>query len=305
MRRAQPAIDDTAQSDVRDTQEIDRDRTQQPKIETKFYRQPEKARICAALKAGASILVIGDSGTGKSTLLKECVQSLRGEGYAVADVRPSTPKQMMESIANQLGVSTVSIEGKKFLMSQLQEEITNYLRSETAFLFLDNGQRYEGNFREWLKELAVEHEQSIAVFATEVVKSDLFLALPPPLILKPLPDHFIRDLMEREAVKWGLQLKQRDFAALIPKAAGNAGGAIALVRGEYIGVDNEGAPSERGRDLTPLLLIVALVFVVSRFIGLGTGNPMLYVMAGSVGSIFLTFYRLITRIPRDGRKIKA
>lgn len=271
----------------------------------KFYRQEEKARICAALKAGASVLVIGSSGMGKSVLLRECAQQLRAEGFEVALTEPMAPRQLLISICEQLGIPTISIEGKPLMMDKLKPAIANWLRENTAFLLFDDGQQFDPKFRAWLKKLVAEQRQPLAVFATEAPRSDLFLVLPPPLILRPLPDHCIRDLMEQQAIEWGLQLRNRDFAGLIPKASGVPAGAIALVTGEYIGVENDGAPTEQGRDLTPLLLIVALVFVVSRFIGLGTGNPMLYVMAGSIGSVFLTFYKLLARLPKDGRKIRA
>lgn len=273
--------------------------------EEKFYREPERARICAALKAGASILVIGESGMGKSVLMRKCAEQLRSEGYAVAYAEPATPKQILEGIFEQLELSTTSIEGKKMLVQQMKTELENYLRSNTAFLLLDDGQYFDAKFRGWLKKLVSDYKQTIAVFCTDAPKSDVFLVLPPPLVLRPLPDHLVRDLMERTAAAWNLRLTNRDFSGLIPKASGTPAGAKALVVGEYIGVDNDGTPTERGRDLTPVLLLIALVFVVSRFIGLGTNNPMLYVMAGSIGSVFITFYRLLTQLPKDGKKIRA
>lgn len=242
---------------------------------------------------------------GKSVLMRKCAEQLRAEGYALAVAEPQSPKQILETFCEQLEISTISIEGKRMLMAQMKVAIEDYLRSHTAFLLLDDGQYFDAKFRGWLKKLVSDYHATIAMFCTEAPKSDVFLVLPPPLILKPLPEHLIRDLMERTATSWNVKLNNRDFSSLIPKASGIPAGAKALVIGEYIGVDNDGTPTEKGRDLTPVLLLIALVFVVSKFVGLGTGNPMLYVMAGSIGSVFITFYRLLTQLPKDGRKIKA
>lgn len=272
----------------------------------KFYRQAERDRICKSLVRGASILVIAPSGMGKSLLAKECKEWLEDRSdRKVALTEPMAQKQLLESICEQLECPTEDEEGRKLTMDKLKIQIASFLRANECFLLLDDAQQFDPKFRAWLKKLVDKQKQPIAVFCTEAPKTDLFLVLPPPLILKPLPDHHIRDLMETTAHEWGLRMNSREFAALLTKASGNPAGARALVTGEFIGVDSDAAPTYQGRDLTPLLLIAALIFIISRFIGLGTGNPILYVMAGSLGSVFYTFWKLLAKLPKDGRKIRA
>lgn len=218
------------------------------------------------------------------------------------------PRQLLESIAEQVACPTVDeVDGKtrKLTMDQLKVKLANYLRSHNAILLLDDGQQFDPKFRAWLKKLVADQKQVLCVFCTEAPKTDLFLTLPPPIYLRGLPEHCIRDLMEATAIEWGVMLKNRDFSNLIPKASGKPSGAIALVTGEYIGSNDADsiAPTEQINDATPLILVIAVIFTITRFVGLGAKDPMLYVASASATSVILTVYRVVSR-GREDRKIR-
>jgi hypothetical protein len=59
--------------------------------------------------------------------------------------------------------------------------------------------------------------------------------------------------------------------------------AARAVDEEYLGLDVEGADHRRYFDITPLILLAGIAFVIMRFIGLGTGDgwPPRYVQNGT------------------------
>ncbi|HEY9661030.1 MAG TPA: sigma 54-interacting transcriptional regulator, partial [Allocoleopsis sp.] len=59
------------------------------------YRISEKRRITAVLRSRSSLLVVGESGIGKSVLGNAVAHELRAEGYIVAIVQPATTKQLL------------------------------------------------------------------------------------------------------------------------------------------------------------------------------------------------------------------
>lgn len=77
-----------------------------------FYRSEKKSRIVADLQANSSVLVIGEPGCGKSTLRKSVAFALQDLGFKVVVAMPNASKQMLKSIAEDLGIDTKTIEGK-------------------------------------------------------------------------------------------------------------------------------------------------------------------------------------------------
>ncbi len=57
-------------------------------------------------------------------------------------------------------------------------------------------------------------------------------------------------------------------------------------------------------DMTPVILIVGVVFAVMRFMALGTHNPALYILAGAAGALFMGASYAMRSIPKEGRKIQ-
>ncbi|BAZ36616.1 hypothetical protein NIES4101_25350 (plasmid) [Calothrix sp. NIES-4101] len=270
--------------------------------EFRLYRQTELNRITASLLASGSLLVAGEEGCGKSVLASVVVEKLLSDGFVVAHIEPTTPKQMLIEIAYQLGVETQSLEGKALSAEQLKRAIANYLEMNTAFLVIDDVQVCEAKFRMWLKQLR-KLNVPMLLLATNPQRHDIFINIP-RIELQPLPEYAIRELMEQAALERGISLKPADLSKLQERAGGNPMLAIRAIEEEYLGLEVEGADHDRYFDITPLILLVGIVFVVMRFIGLGTNNQALYIFGGIAAAVFLGVGRLLYTLPRESRRIK-
>jgi hypothetical protein len=80
--------------------------------------------------------------------------------------------------------------------------------------------------------------------------------------------------------------------------------AIRAIEEEYLGLDIEGADHRRYFDITPLILVVGVIFVIMRFIGLGTNDQALYIFGGIAAAIFLGLSRLLYSLPQEERRIR-
>jgi hypothetical protein len=49
---------------------------------------------------------------------------------------------------------------------------------------------------------------------------------------------------------------------------------------------------------------VGIVFVIMRFIGLGTSDQALYIFGGIAAAVFLGLSRLLYNLPREDRRIR-
>jgi hypothetical protein len=276
----------------------------QPQPQTgRLYREHERQRIIAALLASSSILVAGEEGSGKTVLGESVADELRSQGFEVAFIEPATPKQILLELAAQLGIETTTIEGKPLTIDGLKKAIANYLKANTVFLIFDDAHVLNSQFRTWLK-LLKRQGQPLLLIATDPPRTDVFLNMS-ALILKPLSEYMIRDLMEKAALEKGIPFKPSDFARLQQRAGGNPMLAQRIIEEEYLGLDPETGDHSRYFDITPLILLLGAVFIVIRFIALGTSNPTLYILAGSIGALTLTFGRVLSAMPKDSRRIKA
>jgi GTPase SAR1 family protein len=184
----------------------------------KLYRLEEKARILAALKANGSILLCGDEGSGKTVLLDAVREELTADGYALAAIlTPATQRQMLIAICEQLEIETIEVEGKAMTV--------DYFRANPAtFLIFDDAHQLDPKFRTWLKNLQ-RQGVSLLLAATKPPRTDIFLNTP-ALVLRSLPDYFIRDLMATAGELRGLNLSQSQLADLQQRAGGNPALAI-------------------------------------------------------------------------------
>jgi hypothetical protein len=109
--------------------------------------------------------------------------------------------------------------------------------------------------------------------------------------------------MVNAAVSRGIQLNNADLSRLQSRTGGNPTLAIRSIEEEYLGIDQEAADHKRYFDITPLILIAGTVFVVIRFIGLGTSDQSMYILGGIGGAVFLGLSRLIYSLPKEGRRV--
>jgi hypothetical protein len=273
-----------------------------PDCVTKVYRQLELRHILASLLANGSILVAGEEGSGKSFLATSVVKQLTHDGFTVAFVEPASTKQMLKDIAEQLSVPTYSVEGKNLTIDELKNAITSHLKNTTAFIVIDDAHQTDLKFRTWLKQL-VKHQIPMLILAKDPPRNDIFIAIP-RITLKPLPEYAIRALMETAALAKGIHLKNSDLARLQERAGGNPMLAMRAIDEEYLGLEMEGADHQRYFDITPFILLAGIIFVIFRFVGLGTGNQALYIISGIGAVVFLGVSRLLYNLPKETKKIK-
>ncbi len=266
-----------------------------------LYRQREFCRIVAALQADSSLLVVGEAGIGKSFLARAVASSLEQMNFQVAMTSPGTVKQVLLSIALQLGVDPESLEGKTLSSLGLMKEIADWLLDNTAFLICDDAHRFPVSLRCWLDQL---HSlgQPMLLLATFPPARDIFLKLP-RIELEPMGDKAIRAIMSDEAVSLGLELTPGQLASLQERTGGNPMLAKRVVREEYLGLDGTALDHTQWIDGTPLLLAGLTLLVIFRFLGLGFNSTSLYLLGGiltvAVGVIRIMIYSL----PRKGGRL--
>jgi hypothetical protein len=269
---------------------------------TKLYRILEFERVKASLLASSSILVTGEEGSGKSTLAYAVVENLQQSGFKVAFVEPASLKQMLLSIAEQLEFETRSLEGKALNTEQLKMVIANHLREKTAFLIIDDAHSCDLKFRMWLKYLR-RQGGLMFLLATNPPRSDIFTLIP-RIELKPLPEYAIREIMVSAALRQGINLSNAELSKLQERAGGIPSLAERSINEEYLGLEVEGADHRHYWDITPLILLVGIGFVVMRFIGLGTNDQALYIFGGIAAAVFLGLSRLLYNLPPEDRRIR-
>ena len=78
-----------------------------------------------------------------------------------------------------------------------------------------------------------------------------------------------------------------------------------VIEEEYLGLDVEAGDHHRYFDLTPLILLVAVVLMVMRFFTLGLNNPSLYIMTAMFGTLMMGISRVLYRLPKESQRIKT
>lgn len=267
------------------------------------YRAQEKMRILSALQADSSLLVVSAPGLGKSALARFVADELRRAGHTVAVITPTTPKQTLLALAEQLGAAVTRDDGRPLTGAQLQREIVDTLRADKACVIIDDAQRLPLSQRIWFDEL-LTMGQRLLLLATFPPRRDIFLKLP-RIELQPLAPQPIRELMQRAADDLNLNLTPAQLASLAQRCGGNPMLARRVVKEEYLGLDDTAPDHAQWIDGTPLLIAGLMIFAVLRYIGRGLNSTDLYLFGGvlavAVGIVRLLMYSLPRQKARLGQ----
>ena len=266
------------------------------------YRESEVGGLINSLLAGRSVLVTSGEGMGKTFLCQRVFEHLCSEGVTVIYLEPATPKGLLMAIADLVGMETKNVEGRSKTVEMLKQDLLQWFSvNQNTVLIFDNAQFLEPKFRLFLKALK-DMGVPLLIAATNPPRTDIFIYLP-RIELQPLADYQIRDLMEKEAIALGTDLKAYQIARLQSQTGGNPMLAKRAIEEGFLGIQNEAGDHGRYFDITPLILLVGVIFVAYRFIGLGTGNESLYVISGILGAVFLGFSRILYGLPKESRRI--
>ena len=94
-------------------------------------------------------------------------------------------------------------------------------------------------------------------------------------------DKLIRETMQTEAERMGMQLSKSRLAELQPLAGRNPMLAKKVIRNERLGLNQKASPQHTQYVvIMPILIACLMAFGVVRFIGMGTKNKSLYIFGG-------------------------
>lgn len=269
-------------------------------------RQDEMQRITEALLSGQSLLVLGDSGSGKSYLGTQVGNRLQQAGYRYALVSyAGAAKETLTEIADQLGVSTVSDgdKPKPLTAAQLRDTLGDRLRQPQSLLIADDAHRWSASLRYWLEDL-FRNGVLLLLLATNPPAKDIFLKLP-VVELPPLTADQVRTIMQREALDQGMTLSPARFSELQTRAGGNLALAKRVIYEELLGISETRTDQAQAQyiDGTPFLLALVAIVGVVRLVGLGLGDKALYILGGILTLLAIALRALLYAANRGRRRL--
>jgi hypothetical protein len=234
-------------------------------------------KVCAAVRSGHSVLVTGEAGTGTSEFAQSLYEEMLGDFQAAIAIYKGSLKSFFKTIAFQLDVPTENEDGKPLTVDQLKEEIAANCNEETLLIFPE-AKRLTTSIRYWLEDL-IANEVTIVCFGAANPGKDIFLEMLEVELELP-SDRAIREVMEAEAIKNGLNLDKSRLAELQPLAGRNPMLARKVIRREKLGIKQEAVEHTQYVVIMPVIVAALLAFGVIRFIGLGTNNKGMYITGG-------------------------
>jgi hypothetical protein len=121
--------------------------------------------------------------------------------------------------------------------------------------------------------------QNSYCFAVANPGKDIFLEML-EIELELPSDRAIREVMELEAQRQGLEISKSKLAELQPLAGRNPMLARKIIRNEKLGLRQDKPEHTQYVVIMPIIIAALFSFAVVRFIGMGTGNKGLYITGG-------------------------
>jgi hypothetical protein len=243
-------------------------------------------KVCQAIAAGNSVLVLGEAGTGTGDFAQNLYSEMSEEFQCAIATYKGSLKKFFTAIAFQLDIPTTETQynkngdptGEKDLtVDALKEEILENCGEDTL-LILPEAKRLTTSIRYWLED-AISAGVRVVCFAVANPGRDIFLEML-EIELELPSDRHIREVMEAEAQRQGLNLSKSRLAELQPLAGRNPMLARKIIRNEALGLKQDKPEHTQYVVIMPVIIAMLFSFAVVRFIGMGTGNKGLYITGG-------------------------
>lgn len=243
-------------------------------------------RVCAAISSGSSALVLAEAGMIGD--MPERLVKLYASEFAIATaIYKGSGKRFFNSIAEQLDIPTTEprynkdgecVGEKAMSMDVLKDEISDNIGPNTLLIFPE-AKRLTTGVRYWLED-AISNGVKVICFAAANPGKDIFLEML-EIELELPSDKLIRETMQAEANRMGLNITRSRLAELQPLAGRNPMLARKVIRNERLGLNQKASPQHTQYVVVmPLVIACLMAFGVMRFIGMGTRNKGLYIFGG-------------------------
>ncbi len=270
-------------------------------------REQEATAIAEALLSGEGLLVLGEPGSGKTTLGITVRSRLMAEGYTVGMVKYSgSAIDLLKELCDQVGVLPYIEDDngrqKNKTATQLRADILERLSRAKHCLIADDAHRWSAALRYWLED-CFRAGVLLLLLGWQPAPKDIFTKLP-VLELKAIAEQEIRNLIRAEAEQQNIRLSVRELAELSSKSGSNPAVAKRLVSESLLGLtDDKSADHYRYVDGTPLFLVGLLGLGTVRMIGLGMGDKALYILGGLLTLAALAIRMILYAANRGGRRL--
>jgi hypothetical protein len=249
---------------------------QNSEFKSQNWEQFEK--VCETVRAGNSVLVLGEAGTGTGDFAQNLYSEMSEEFQCAIATYKGSLKKFFTAIAFQLDIPTTETQynkngdptGEKDLtVDALKEEILENCGEDTL-LILPEAKRLTTSIRYWLEDM-ISTGVRVVCFAVANPGRDIFLEML-EIELELPSDRHIREVMEAEAQRQGLNLSKSRLAELQPLAGRNPMLARKIIRNEALGLKQDKPEHTQYVVIMPVIIAMLFSFAVVRFIGMGTGS---------------------------------
>ena len=268
-------------------------------------RAREIEQVAEALLSGESLLLVGEPGSGKTTLGMAVRSRLEAAGYTVGMVAYSgSAIDLLKELCEQfcIDLMTDDEKPKQKPAIRLKADLLDELKKSGSCLIADNADRWSSSLRYWLED-CWRAGALMLLLGWNCQQKDIYAKLPVRR-LEPIKDDMIREIMRTEAASQGVKLSISDLSRLQSSTGNNPAIARRVVREAALGIGNE-ASAEHSQyiDGTPMLLARLAVLGLVRLIGLGLGDKSLYVIGGALTMAVLVLRTLLYAANRGTRKL--
>ena len=200
-----------------------------------------------------------------------------GEFDCAIAIYKGSLKRFFQGIAMQLDCPTHDDNDKALTVDALKEEIL-INSGEDTLLILPEAKRLTTSIRYWLED-AIAQGVRVVCFAIANPGKDIFLEML-EIELELPSDRSIREVMQAEAQKQGLQISKSRLAELQPLAGRNPMLARKIIKNEKLGLKQDKPEHTQYVVIMPIIIAALMAFGIVRFVGMGTNNKGLYITGG-------------------------